>query len=205
MTATAPEPYPAILQIYRDPLVSGQEATYRTAEEDAARICAELNCPNPHLALESLTGQKEVWWLNAYESETHKQAVASGYTNNAPLMAALGEITRRREGLVGPPIDLFANYRADLSAGAEWKVAGARFFVVTVTRSAPKSVGSVFEAPDGTRFVFRAARTRPEADALASVAGPETIVFAIRPYWGMPTKAWIAADVEFWKPNPMAR
>ena len=205
LTPSVTEPPPAILQIYRDPLLSGHEATYRAAEEDAARFCAELSCPNPHLAIESLTGPKEVWWLNAYESETHKQQVASGYANNAPLMAALAGITKRREGLIGPSVDLFANYRADLSGGAEWKVAGARFFAVTVTKSAPKSVGSVFEAPDGTRFVFRAARTRQEAEALASAAGPETIVFAIRPYWGMPAKAWIAADPEFWKPNPMAK
>ncbi len=186
-------------------MLPGHEASFRAAEEDAARICAELNCPNPHLAIESLTGPKEVWWLNAYESEAHKERVASGYTNNAPLMAALAEITKRREGLIGTSVDIFANYRADLSSGAEWKVAGARFFVVTVTKSAPTSVGSVFEAPDGTRFVFRAARTRREADALASAGGPETIVFAIRPYWGMAAKAWIAADPEFWNANPMAR
>lgn len=207
LTATlpAPEPPPMILQIYRDPLLSGHEAAFKSIEEEAARICAELNCPNPHLAIESLTGPKEVWWLNGYESESHKQRVASGYSNNAPLMAVLAEITKRREGVVGPPVDVFANYRADLSGGAEWKVAGARFFVVTVTTGAPLLPGSVFELPDRTRFIFRPAYTRQEADATAAASGPGTTVFAIRPYWGMPAKEWLDADPEFWKPNPMAR
>jgi hypothetical protein len=120
-------------------------------------------------------------------------------------MAALANITKRRAGVIGTSVDLFADYRADLSGGAEWKVAGARFFVVTVTKDAPRAAGSVFEAPDGTRFIFRSARTRQDADAIATAAGSETTVFAIRPYWGMPAKEWVAADPEFWKPNPMAR
>jgi hypothetical protein len=58
----------------------------------------------------------------------------------------------------------------------------------------------------GTRFIFRAAGTRHEADILASEASPETTTaFAVRPYWGMPAKDWIAADPEFWQPNPVAR
>jgi len=78
-----------ILQIYRDSLKGGSEATYKAIEEDAARICADLKCPHPHLAIESLTGPKEVWWLNAFASEAEKQRVVSDYANNRPLMAAL--------------------------------------------------------------------------------------------------------------------
>jgi hypothetical protein len=121
-------------------------------------------------------------------------------------MAALQDILKRKHGLVGAPIDILANYRRDLSGKASWKVGGTRFFVVTVTNGDPPAAGAVFEAPDGTRFVFRAAGTRHEADILASDASPETTTtFAVRPYWGMPAKDWIAADPEFWKPNPAAR
>ncbi len=194
-----------ILQIYRDSLKPGSEAMFQAIEEDAARICAELECPHPHLAIESLSGPSEVWWLNAYASEAEKERVASAYANNAPLMAALADISKRREGIVGTPVDVFATHRATLSRGAEWRVARTRFFAVTVTRGDVQLAGSVFEAPDGTRFVFRPAATRADADALATVAGPGTIVFAVRPYWGMPMKEWIAADPVFWKLNPMAR
>ena len=180
------------------------EAAYKAIEEDAARICADLDCPNSHLAMESLTGPNEVWWLTPYESESDRQRVADGYASNHALMAALLEIPRRKQGLVGAPIDILANYRPDLSGLASWKVGGTRFFVVTVTDGDPPVVGAVFEAADGTRFIFRAAGTRHEADILAAEASPDTITFAVRPYWGMPAKEWIAADPEFWKPNPMA-
>jgi len=202
----AQERPPQILQIVRESLKQSGEAAYKAIEEDAARICADLECPNSHLAMESLTGPKEVWWLTPYESESDRQRVADGYASNHALMAALQDIRRRKQGLVGTPIDILANYRADPSRNASWKVGGTRFFVVTVTNGDPPVAGAVFAAPDGTRFIFRPAGTRHEADMLAAEAGPKTTtVFAVRPYWGMPAKDWIAADPEFWKPNPMAR
>lgn len=194
-----------ILQIYRDPLKHGREATYRTVEEDAARICARHRFPNPHLAIESLSGPKEVWWLNAFASEAERQRGTRDYAGNPALVAALEGIAKRREGLIGAPLDVLTAYRADLGRGVPWDPAGARFFVVTVSKRSVPTTASVFEAPDGTRYFLRAARTRREADLEAVALGPETRVFAVRPYWGMPAREWIAADPEFWRTNPMAR
>ena len=193
-----------ILQIYRDPVKDGHEAAYRTVEEDAARICARLKFPNPHLAIESLSGPKEVWWLNAFASEAERQRVTRDYESNPELVAALGGIAKRREGLTGAPVDLLTTYRADLSRGAVWQPAGARFVVATVTREDRQGGGAVFEAPDGARYVMKPVRTRGEADIEAAAADSQTTIFAVRPYWGMPAKEWIAADPEFWKESPMA-
>jgi hypothetical protein len=201
----AQERPPTILQIYRDSLKPGREAAFKTVEEDAARICAELKFPHSHLAIESLSGPKEVWWLNAFESKDDKQRVADDYAKNPALKAALEGITRRKEGLTEAPVNVYATYRADLSRGAPWKVAGARFFVVSVTKGDPRAEGPVFEAPDGTRFCLRPVATRGQADVLAAAAGPDARIFAVRPYWGMPAREWIAADRAFWKANPMAR
>ncbi len=55
---------PQILQIHREGLKPGSEVAYREVEENAARICAELRGPHPYLAIESLTGSKEVWFFN---------------------------------------------------------------------------------------------------------------------------------------------
>jgi len=194
-----------ILQIYRDTVTPGQEEAYRTVEEDAARICARHDFPNPHLAIESLTGPKEVWWLNAFASEAARQQVVSDYQANPPLVAALEEITRQRQALIGAPIDVLANYRPDLGRGQAWSPAGARFFVVTLTKGTVEAEAPVFEAPDGTRYFLTPVGTQAEAESTAAARGGETRVFAVRPYWGMAAKEWIAADPEFWKPNPMAR
>jgi hypothetical protein len=200
----AQERPPGLLQIYRDSVNAGSEASYRTIEKDAARICVELGCPHPHLAIESLTTPTEVWWLNAYESEAQKDQVYDAYTRNRALMAALEQISSRKQDLTAAPDDILAHYRADLSRGSAWKLTRTRFFVVTVTRSDRHTGDSVFEAPDGRRFSFTPVETRAEADALVPAGDAETRIFAVRPYWGMPAKSWIAADPEFWKANPAA-
>ena len=194
---------PQILEIFRDYLQPGREAEFRAVEEDAARICAELDCPHPHLAIESLTGPTEVWWLNAFESEADWQRVVQAYAENGPLTQALKDISRRRQGLVGTPIDLLAKHRPDLGRGP-WVTAGARFFVVSVAADSRDSAATVFEAPDGIRFAFRGFATREDADVAASAPGADARVFAVRPYWGMPAPEWIEADPGFWNENPAA-
>lgn len=190
---------------YRDAILPGQEARYETIERDAARICAEMRCPNVHLAIESLSGLKEVWWLTPFTSEEDKQRILTAYANNVPLSTALAGITKRKEGVVAAPVEVFTSYRADLSHGATWEIARARFVVVTVTNGESPVPGSVFEAPDATRYIVRLTETHEATEDLARNAGAGTIVFAIRPYWGMPAKEWIAADPEFWKASPMAQ
>jgi hypothetical protein len=202
VTITAQERPPQILLIHRDGLKPGIEATYRAIEEDAARICADLKCPHPHFALESLTGPKEVWWLNALDSETDKQRVIDAYKSNRPLSEALAAITKRREGLLTTDVEFFVGYRPDSSRSGTWKVAGVRFFAVTVTRKDPPKAGAAFQAPDGSWFVFRALKARDEVGAMAASVNPDTTIFAVRPYWGLPAKEWIDADPDFWKANP---
>jgi hypothetical protein len=135
--------------------------------------------------LESLSGPHEAWWLNAFESEDEKQKVIEDYAKNAPLMSALNQIAKRKEGLIGEPVNIFAKHRE-----GDWSILGARFLVV-----AGDGRGAVYEAPDGTRFVFRTARTLREARKEAA-AGDR--IFAIRPMWSLPAREWIAADPGFW-------
>jgi hypothetical protein len=189
----AQEHPPQILEIYRDPLRSGGDARYQKIQEEAARICAEQQCPHPYLALESLRGPNEVWFLNMFESEAEKQAVSDAYAKKPALMAALKDIVVAKRGLIGEATNIFATYRPDSSNGT-WRLSGARFFAIAIANMPMR--GSVFEAPDGTRYSFTPCRTRQEA---VKTGG---LLFAVRPNWSMPSPAWIAADPEFWKAKP---
>jgi hypothetical protein len=192
-----------ILLIHRDRVKGGCEATYRLAEEDAARACIEHGCPHPHLAIESMSGPTEVWWLNAFDSDSDRQRVVDAYTRNGPLTAALQAIRDRREGLLEVDSDTFVHHKPELSRGPRLTFVGARFVTVTTTTGSELPAGDVFEASDGTRYVFSAAATVEEA-RLATVNRADAVVFAVRPWWGMAARAWIAADPEFWRPNPAA-
>ena len=195
-----------ILLIHRDIVRAGHEAAFREAEEDAARACAKFACPHPHLAMQSLEDPNEVWWLNALESEAHRQRVADAYAANAPLTSALADVGKRRERLVVDQEEFSVIYNADLSGGLEWQPAGARYVVVTSTPDDREIVGAVFADREGSRrYVFRPAATEREAETAASSAGPDTTIFAVRPYWGFPAPEWIAADAGFWQSNPYTR
>ena len=160
----AEERPPRLLQIYRDFVKPGSERAFRQVEEDAARICADLDCPNVHLAMESLAAPAEVWWLTPYVSEADNSASRTDTHTIRHLMAALEGIAERKAGLVGTPVDVIATYRAELSRAA-WKLAGARFVVVTMTTGDSDVEGAAFATADGTSFIFRAFAAGQEAEA----------------------------------------
>jgi hypothetical protein len=203
---------PWILQIYREFWKPGNIAANRKIEAEASRICVTFKCPHPYVGLESLTGPKEVWFLNGYDSPTEQTQVGEDYQKNPALIQALNQILVRKKPLSrAEDVNVFAEYRQSLSHGAPWIVGEGRFLVITViksavsTRSNPVVGGSAFEADDGTWFIFSAARTRQEADARAGAAGSQTRVFAVRPYWSLPAKDWIAMDPSFWGRSPAVR
>lgn len=194
---------PRFMYIYRDSLERGVDSTYRVIEDEAAQICADLKCPNPYLALESLSEPHEAWWLNTFVSAADTARVVKAYAANRPLMDALGGVAKRKAPLIGAPIMGMAIYRADLSRGPAWSVADARFVVVTITRSRRPAEGSVWEMADSTLYSFRPVRTRQQAEALAREPGAR--MFAVRPNWSMPAAEWVAADPGFWRLAPTPR
>jgi hypothetical protein len=193
---------PRILQIHREGLKPGSEDAYRAIEEELTRICLRLTCPHPYLGIESVTGPKEVWFFNGYESPAEQKKVVDDYAANGPLLAALTEASKRKAAFTLNPVNVFANYRRDLSRGTPWLLGHGRFLVVTVSKSPRAIDGTMFVDPDETRFVIMPADTRPEANAAAAAAGPEARIFEVRPTWSTPAREWIEADPSFWRSYP---
>jgi hypothetical protein len=196
-------PAPRFMYIYRDSLKRGVDSAYGAIENDGAQICADLRCPNPYIAIESLSGRHEAWWLNVFATEADTARVARTYATNRALATALDGVARRKAALIGTPVQGFAVYRRDLSRGPAWSVAGARFVVVTVSRVWRPANGSAWAMADSTVYVLRPVPTRREADALARQANAR--VFAVRPKWSMPAPEWVTADPDFWRSAPVAR
>jgi hypothetical protein len=191
---------PRFMYIYRDSLKRDVDSAYRVIEDDGAQICAHLRCPNPYIAIESLSGPHEAWWLNVFATAADTARVANVYATNRALSTALGVVAQRKATLIGTPIQGFAAYRRDLSRGTPWSVVGARFIVVVVTRGGRPVNGSVWAMADSTLYVLQPVRTRREADAFARQA--KARVFAVRPNWSMPAPEWVAADAAFWRSAP---
>ncbi len=192
-------PIPApILFIAREPLVAGRENAYRQIEEETARLSVELGCPHPYLAMESLTGPREIWWFNAFDSPEDQSRVAAAYQKNEPFSAVLKRNADRKASVTGKVIEIVAHYRPDLTGGLPWILGHARFVVIAVTEELPSCASTVFQADDGTFFVFVPARTRKEAERLAASIPASTVAEA-RPSFSFPAKDWVAAHPRFWR------
>ena len=116
-------------------------------------------------------------------------------------MTALQQNGQRKAPLTLEPVEAIAAWRHDLTVGAPWILGHGRFLVITVTKSVDRIAGTVYEAPDGTRFIVNAAHTREQADAARAQSGANSNILAVRPCFSFPADEWIAADPEFWRPN----
>jgi len=80
---------PKILQIVQERLNPDAEQAYGRIEEELARLCARMNCPNRYLALASVDLPRDVWWLNTYASQTDVDRIARAYANDPALTTAM--------------------------------------------------------------------------------------------------------------------
>lgn len=82
-------PYPPqILEVYREYLNPGAVPALQKIERDAAQICIRLKFPHRYLVLESLTGPKEFWYLNAFDSQADLDQVGKEYERNQALTSS---------------------------------------------------------------------------------------------------------------------
>jgi hypothetical protein len=191
---------PQILEVAREYLKPGAVQAVHGIEVDAAQICIRLKFPHRYLVLESLTGPKEFWYLNAFDSQGEMDEISREYERNKALTSALAEnLKRKAPYLAAESTNVFLNYRPELSGGTPWVMGHGRFLVTSWTKGLARAGGTVFEGPDGNRLVIRAVRARAEAESMAAAAGVGAYVLAIHPELGWPGEEWVRTDPEFWR------
>ncbi len=80
---------PRILYISRGFWKPGREAALNRTEAEAVRMCIGLGVPHPYLGIESLTGSKEVWYINGFASTEELAQVTEAYSKKQELLAAM--------------------------------------------------------------------------------------------------------------------
>ena len=195
---------PQFLLIVRERLRPGREEAYDENERQLAAVCATLQCPHPYLALVTVNGPKEVWWLNAFASQEERDSLDASYARNEPLMTAMRRLGKRKEDFRESISSTMTEFRRDLSTST-LRIDGARFLVITAAPDERPAIGAVFQAPDGRRFVIAPASERGVAEDLGARMGPGATILAVQPQWSFPAEAWIAADPEFWQSSLVAR
>jgi hypothetical protein len=196
------EETPLFLLLVREWLRPGCEEAYDKNEVQLAAACARLKCPHPYLALASVAGPKEVWWLNAFASQEERDGLEAAYARNEPLMAEMRPLSKRKEDFREAFTSTMTSYRRALSGDSVLGLAGARFLVIDTIRDTVGAAGAVFEASDGQRFVIASANTNARAGNLAAQFGPGAKILAVQPQWSFPAEAWSRADPVFWQSSP---
>jgi hypothetical protein len=190
---------PQILEVAREYLKPDAVEAVHRIEVDSAQICIRLKFPHRYLVLESLSGPKEFWYFNAFDSQTELDELRREYEGNTALTSALAQnLKRKTPYLTAESTDVFLKYRPELSSGTPWVMGQGRFLVASWTKG-PAGTGTVFEGPDGNRLVIRGVRSRAEAESIAAARGAGAHVFAMHPELGWPDEEWVTADPEFWR------
>jgi len=191
---------PLLLQIVIERLRAGVEHNYGRIEEELLDTCRRLGAPNRYLAMVSINRLTEVWWLNTYDSQAAVARVAEAYAMNTALLTALRELSAKKNGMTDPPLEQMTQFRGDLSSADPWRIGELQYAVVRELHAPAKSVGAVFQSPDGRAFVLIAASDLNIAQQQSERLGKGARIFEVQPKWSLPQETWVSLNPRLWKP-----
>jgi hypothetical protein len=133
----AQDPPSPIIYLYREQVRPGRMPKLAPIEEAAARFCATAHCPNPYLAITSITGPTEICWINGFDSVDSMEKVWHDYAVNEQISQELNRVAENKADLVLPAQIMIARYRDDLSFSSSTTFAYARYISITTVQTHP--------------------------------------------------------------------
>ena len=187
--AQAPNPY-RILSIGRETVKPGKSGTHDKMEEEWAHALANGKMPYGFLAITSMTGARENWYISGYPTYTEYAKAAKAFSDNPALMAAGKRFDPQESDLLSDSRGMMLVLREDLSYGSAVDMAPMRVFSISrisvrpghglefeearkLTKQAHETAHltdsySIYEAtagaPAGTFFVFVSRKSIAELD-----------------------------------------
>lgn len=176
-----PKSQPKLLTIVREEVKVGRAAEHARHEAGWPAAYEKAKSPDYYLALSSITGSPEVWYL--IPAESHAQIAESMKRDDQdPILSAeLARLALADAEFVHRVTTINAIARPDLSFGTFPELAKARFFEITQFRLRP-GAGEVFEK---AVKAYGAAMKRAAPNAsyrtyqvIAGIAGPTVLVIS---------------------------
>ncbi len=198
-------------------------------EEAAAQFCATAHCPNPYLAISSITGPNEICWINGVDTPDALEKMWHNYGANDQIMQRLNTVAGQKADLVFPSTTLLARFHPEMSFYttpipprylsistvvvhpghiAGFRDARVRLKAALERAGRPQWVYQVTSgAEDVTFLIMTPARTlqeiqttpNPDDAANEAIATSETRLYAVSPSMSLPAQSWMDADPDFWK------
>ncbi len=176
-----PTSQPDFLQIIREEVKVGHNYDHIKTEAGWPAAFARAKSPDYYLALESLTGSNEAWFVVPFGSQGAFGDSLKRQSDNAVLSAELARLSRADSEHISTIRTIHAVARKDLSHGPYPDTANQRFWQITLFRARPGHEQD-FEA---AAKAYGAGLGRVAADAsfrvyqvVAGIPGPSFLVFS---------------------------
>lgn len=132
-----PTSQPALLTIYREQVKVGRSAEHERIEAGWPAAYARAKSPNHYLAMTSLTGPNEAWFLAPFASNAAVADQMKLESSDTVLAADLARLSRADAEVLNDFRTIQAVARPDLSHGAFPDLAKVRFWEVLTFRVRP--------------------------------------------------------------------
>lgn len=129
-----PTSQPGILSIIMEEVKVGMEAPHEANESGWPAAFAKVNSPYYYMALESMTGSSQVWFLSPYESFAAEGENMRQNQSDPALSAELNRLWRADGPYLNSSTTIQAMARPDLSYGDFPDLAMVRFYEITLMR-----------------------------------------------------------------------
>src|SRR5579863_2240721 len=127
----APLSTPQMLRIDRYRLKPGTELPVNHLQQQLALAFSRHNYPHPCLAIESLSGPREIWRIAGYQSPAEQRNAAQVLDANTVLRLDLERIDTQIRVLVGDPSTMVANYCGGAGRRRAWPMGRGHYLIVT--------------------------------------------------------------------------
>ena len=178
---TLPTSQPNLITIVREEVKLGRDADHAKVEAGWPAAYEKAKSPDYYLAMTSMTGAPEAWYITAYASHKAIGDSLKRDDGDAVLTAELTRLRRADADMINSVRVMQARARQDLSYGAYPDLAKHRFFEITYFRARPGHEQQ-FEA---AAKAYGAAAKRAGAtsgyrvyEVVAGVPGPTYLIFS---------------------------
>ena len=176
-----PTTQPNLLQIFREEVKVGHGADHVKTEAGWPAAFEKAKSPYYSLALVSLTGPTEAWFIIPYESHQAMGDSLKRESDDPVLSTELARLSRADAEHITSLRSIQAIARKDLSRGAFPDTGKQRFWEITVFRVRPGHEGDFQSAAKA--YGAAAGRTAPETsyrvyEVIAGMPSPTYLVFS---------------------------
>jgi hypothetical protein len=176
-----PTTQPSLLTITREEVKVGRTSDHQKIEAGWPAAYEKAKSPDYYLALVSMTGPNEAWYVSAYTSHAQLGESMKREAADPVLTAELARLQKADADAITSVRNIHAIGRPDLSRGAFPTVGKQRFFEITIFRVRPGQEQG-FEAA-AKAYRASADRASPSTtwrtyEIIAGMPGPVYLVFA---------------------------